>query len=132
MDEFLLMDNINTIITFIEKALLEDNITNYKLESINNIIKFSLKKYTEDINIIDINNIDIDTLKVIYMSIAAKYQENMQIGATSEYKDNKTKWNLAPVIDDKVLIEFSSDTTQDQEWIQEEIINSSIQKGLKH
>ena len=125
------MDNINTVISFIESALRMDEIVEFKLSDLGNTISFSIQRGKHNIPCVEIDKIDDDSLRVIYASIAAKYQSKMEIGALSEFKGKDVTWSLAPVIGDNTLVEFISSKEKDQQWFYEEIANSTMQKGLK-
>ena len=75
--------------------------------------------------------VHFNSLKVIYASIAAKYERQMEIGATSTFGKGEVTWNLAPVIADKTLIEFISPAKKDQKWFYEELERGTKGKGLK-
>ena len=124
------MDNINTVMSFIESALRMDEIVNFKLEDLGETIRFSIQRGHHNILVEEIVKMDDDSLRVIYAAISAKYGRRMEIGATSTFKGKDVTWNLAPVIGDNTLIEFISPKEEDQKWFYEEIENSTKQKGL--
>ena len=123
------MDDINTVINFIEGAIRMDEIVNFRLEDKGEIIRFSIQRGHHDILCAEITKMDEDSLQVIYAAIAAKYQKNMEIGATSEFHGKEVTWNLAPVINDNTLIEFVSSHKKDQKWFYEELERSTKEKG---
>lgn len=123
-----LMDSINVIISFINKSLKEEGITCYRLQDLGEKIRFSINATSQNINIVEIANVE-DALRLIYDSLAFVFPERINIGATSEFKNNKVTWNLAPVIDEKVMIEFMSPKEKDQEWFYSELDNSCKVKG---
>ena len=125
------MDNIITIITFIESALQMDEIIEFKLTDLGDTITFSIQRGSHNVPCVEIDKIDDDSLKVIYASIAAKYQSNMEIGALSKFKGKDVTWSLAPVIGNNTLVEFISPKEKDQQWFYEEIEKSTMQKGLR-
>lgn len=125
------MDSINTIMNFIESALRMDEIVNFGLEDTGDVIKFFIRRGNHNIQCEDIVKVDEDSLKVIYASIAAKYSNNMNIGATSTFKNGEVTWNLAPVIGENTLVEFISNDEKDQKWFHEEIVKDTKEKGLK-
>ena len=124
------MDNINTVISFIESALRMDEIVEFKLSDLGNTISFSIQRGKHNIPCVEIDKIDDDSLRVIYASIAAKYQSKMEIGALSEFKGKDVTWSLAPVIGDNTLVEFISSKEKDQQWFYEEIDKGTKEKGL--
>lgn len=124
------MDNINTVMSFIEGALRMDEIVHFKLEDLGEIIKFSIQRGHHNILCEEIVKMDEDSLRVIYAAIAAKYDRRMEIGALSTFKNQEVTWNLAPVIADKALVEFISPLEKDQQWFYEEIEKGTKGKGL--
>ncbi len=125
------MDNINTIIVFIENALKRDDISNIKIEDYGDSLAFIITRGERDVVIENIEKYDEDTLRVIYLSIADHFRGRMEIGATSIFTEKNVIWNLAPVIDNKVLVEFISGDEKDQKWFFEEINEGTKQKGLR-
>ena len=125
------MDSINNVISFIEGALRMDEIVNFRLEDQGDIIRFSIQRGHHNILCEEIAKIDDNSLKVIYAAIAAKYERQMEIGATSTFGKGEVTWNLAPVIADKTLIEFMSPAKKDQKWFYEELERGTKGKGLK-
>ena len=124
------MDNINTVISFIEGALQMDDIVHFKLEDSGDIINFSIQRGRHNVLCEEIVKLDEDSLRVIYASIAAKYDKRMEVGALSNFKNHEVIWSLAPVIGDKALVEFISKNEKDQEWFFEIINDSTKQKEL--
>ncbi len=124
-----LMDSINVIISFIDRSLKEEGITCFRLQDLGEIIRFSLNKYSQDVDIMEIANAE-DALRLIYDSIASIYPERIEVGATTSFKGKQVDWHLAPVIDQKVMIEFMSPKEKDQEWFYAEVDNSCKAKGL--
>jgi len=132
MDETLLLDYINTIISFLDKSLKKDKISNFKLEDIGDSINFIYQTFQEELPILKIESFDEETLKNIYIAIASIYSDKLEIGAISTYneKGKEHKFHLAPVIDEKIMIVISSEKDYDQEWLNNEICNETIHKGL--
>ncbi len=125
------MDRINVILSFVEESLKREDISNLKIEDYGDSIAFILARGKHDVVCEKFEKIDDDSLKTIYDSLAEYYQGRIEIGATSTFAGSNVMWNLAPVIDDKLLIEFISGTEKNQKWFYEEMVNSTKQKGLK-
>jgi len=132
MDETLLLDYINTIISFLDKSLKKDKISNFKLEDIGDSINFIYQTFQEELPILKIESFDEETLKNIYIAIASIYSDKLEIGAIATYneKGKEHKFHLAPVIGEKIMIVISSEKDYDQEWLNNEICNETIHKGL--
>ena len=124
-----LMDSINVIISFINRSLRDEGISCFKIRDLGEGLRFSLNKFSQDIDITDIAYVD-DALRLIYDSLISVYPERLEVGATVELKRKQVTWNLAPVIDGKVMIEFISPKEKDQAWIHDEINKSCNAKGL--
>ncbi len=124
------MDDINTIMTFIEGSLRGEEIVNYRIKDLGNVIDFSILRRSYDVSLGRINKIDENSLRDIYDAIYAQYQGRMEIGATCSFKGKDVVWNLAPVIGEKTLVEFMSPLEKDQQWFYQEIENGTKQKGL--
>ncbi len=130
-DIVIFMDNINTVISFIESSLKSEELCVFRLKDVGDEIRFTIQRGKYDVPIEEIADYGEDTLRIIYASIAAKYQHRMEIGSTMEYKDKEIQWNLAPVIADKTLVEFISSKEKDQKWFYEELEKSTKVKGLR-
>ena len=120
-----LIDQINLIIGFIDKAILEgESIANFTIEDEDTSVAFGIKKLNEITTLSSIEKVSEDTLRDIYLSLVDYYKDNIGIGATMEYKEKNIQWNIAPVIADKVLVEFISPRVEDQKWFYDEIVAS--------
>lgn len=126
------MDGINSIINFLEQALQKpEQIINFQIEDIGDIIRFSLKRYKYDVSLLDIPKMDEDSLRIIYSSIIEKYNDSYNLGATSTFNKEGVTWNLAPIIGENTLVEFVSKNEKDQTWFYDELVKDSEVKGLK-
>jgi len=124
------MDDINTVISFVEGALRMDESVHFKLEDLGEIIKFSIQRGHHSILCEEIVKLDDESLRTIYAAIAAKYQKRMNSGGFSTFKGREATWTLAPTIDDKTLVEFISPNEKDQTWFVEELNKGAREKGL--
>ncbi len=131
-DYYELMDKINLVINYIENALLAQNqIVNFVLEDKGLVMEFAFKDVSKKQTLLQIRKASEESFKDMYASLMDHFN-NPPLGATMEYKNKKAVWNLAPVIADKVLLEFVSPKEEDQKWFYEELVKSTTQeKGLK-
>ena len=126
------MDDINTVMSFIEGALKSTDIINYRLTDKGSSIDFSVLRKSHDVLLSRIAKTSEDSLRDIFEAIEAKYQTIMEIGATCFNVGKKEiTWNLAPVLGNNTLIEFISPKDKDQQWFYEKIENGTKQKGLR-
>lgn len=123
------MDFINLAIGVINRALNNgDKIANFTIEDEETSVIFGMKTLNDIEHLFSVKKVNENTLRDIYLSLVDWYKDNIGIGATMEYKNKNIQWNIAPVIGDKVLIEFISAQRIDQEWFKEELFNSAIEK----
>lgn len=125
------MNNINYVLEFIDGSFDMEEFMFYKLEDLGEYIQFSIQKGKYNIPVEEIVKIGEDSLRLIYAAIAAKYERQMEIGSTMDYKNGQVTWHLAPVLRDKLLVQFSSPYPKDQEWFYQELERNTKQKGLK-
>ncbi len=123
------MGDINTVLEYVQASLRTEEIVNFKLADIGEIIRFTVLRGRYDNLIEEIEKLDENSLQMIYGAVAARYQSMMEIGATSFFKDGNVTWNLAPVIGEHTMIEFCSPQEKDQKWFYEELESGTKVKG---
>jgi hypothetical protein len=125
------MNDINTVLSFIDGCLQYDEIYNLKLRDVGDEIHFTIQRGKYDVPVEEISKLDENTMRMLYAAIAARYSGHIELGATMERKNGDIIWNLAPVIGDRTMIELISGDPKDQEWFYEELKEATKQKGLK-
>ena len=126
-----LMNDINTVLSFIDGCLQYDEIYNLRLKDVGDEIHFTIQRGKYDVPVEEISKLDENTMRMLYAAIAARYSGHIELGATMERKNGDIIWNLAPVIGDRTMIELISGDPKDQEWFYEELKEATKQKGLK-